>query len=78
MIRARIRPLITGREELPNGIRLYAARSESVTSMFRQFIAMEEECCSFLTFSLSLGHRIRLDILGPEGAKAFIAEELEL
>lgn len=43
------------------------------------FVKIEKECCSFFDFTIQVkGDTIDLKLEGPEGAKAFIVDEMEL
>ena len=70
---------VVDRVEFDNGQRLSFLNKPDLRTELEAFIKFENQCCSFLEFKLwesKEGNQLVLDITGPEGAKAFIAEAL--
>ncbi|MEJ7838036.1 MAG: hypothetical protein WKF81_04425 [Thermomicrobiales bacterium] len=70
-----------GTEELANGyaFRFDDARRWAAPAL--EFIEIEQKCCPFFTFQLEFSPEsgpLRLKLLGPEGVKEFIRNELGL
>ena len=66
-------------EELGDGYEFSFSGSPGWAGKLAGMIEAERECCPFLTFALYFepdGGPISLRVTGPEGAKAFIGEEL--
>lgn len=63
----------TGREDLPNGIRVQFDRDADVTTISALAMA-EQTCCNFFEFNIGIGSEaVTLDITGPEAAQDLIA-----
>ncbi len=66
-------------EELPDGYGLTFPSAPDGLSKLAEFITFERACCPFFIFELICEPEqgpIRLNIRGPEGAKAFLQAEL--
>jgi len=66
-------------KELANGFELSFAKSKGLFSKAAQWMAAESRCCPFFDFSLQVaryGGPMIVRITGPDGVKAFIAEDL--
>ena len=62
-----------------NGYRLDFPAADDWLGKITKFIQVERECCSFLTFELTIPaqqNSMSLHICGTEGVKAFIEKEL--
>ena len=67
-------------KELENGYAFKFSGSDKVVDELTEFIKTERECCGFFVFGLSISgdkSEAWLELTGPEGAKDFIADELE-
>jgi hypothetical protein len=72
---------ILKREELINGYHYTFVGSDTILDQIITFIKTERQCCSFLTFNLTIEDdksSIVLKITGPNGTKEFINREIEL
>jgi hypothetical protein len=68
------------REEVPEGLRLRFAGTESALSTIVRAIEAERRCCRFLRFRITVepdGGPIFLDLTGPPGAREFLAALLD-
>jgi len=72
----RLRVAMRDRWELPDGYS-YSLDSAKITlAEVSEWIAMERQCCPFLTFQLEeADEALRLTMLGPDGSKAVLGEE---
>ena len=67
--------------ELADGYSLIFPGHAEWLARLAEFVAFERQCCPFLTFELICAPAhgpIRLNIRGPEGAKAILQSELEI
>ena len=66
---------VTAVEELPNGYAFHIRGDQERLMLIGELIALERECCQFLTFQLvaepKLGPVV-LSLTGPEGTKQFL------
>ena len=72
---------ILKREELSDGYCYTFVGSDTILDQVLTFIKTERQCCSFLTFNLSIEDvqsSLILNITGPDGAKEFINTEMNL
>ena len=75
-----LRKQIIETRELENGYAFKFSGSDEVIDELAEFIKTERECCGFFVFGLSISgdkSEAWLELTGPEGAKDFIADELE-
>lgn len=76
---ASVRANVTSVVETPNGYELHLRRDDRVVRQAEELIALERQCCRFLTLSLrrdaTTGESV-LEVSGEPGAKAFIALEM--
>lgn len=75
-----LRKQIIETKELDNGYAFKFAGTDEVVDELTEFIKTERECCGFFIFGLSISgdkSEAWLELTGPEGAKDFIADELE-
>jgi hypothetical protein len=72
----RLRVAMRDRRELPDGYS-YSLDSAKITlPEISEWIAMESQCCPFLTFQLEeADEAVRLTMRGPDGSKAVLREE---
>jgi hypothetical protein len=69
------REALLGRSPIEGGERLVFVDAPRIEPRLRAAIDAEAACCSFLTLTLERdGHRLLLDITGPEMARPIIAE----
>ena len=76
-----LRKQILFREELVNGFSFTFPGTDQMLDELIEFIKTERECCDFFIFNLLVnGDKTEacLKLTGPEGAKKFIENELEL
>jgi hypothetical protein len=65
----------TGREALPDGLRLRFPASPSLAGALARLAAAEADCCRFFDFTLQLdGEALTLTVRAPEGAEAMLAD----
>jgi hypothetical protein len=72
---------ILKREELSDGYCYTFVGSDTILDQVLTFIKTERQCCSFLTFNLSIEDVqscLILNITRPDGAKEFINTEMNL
>ncbi len=71
----------TGRELLPEGLRLrFAASGETLASIARA-VEAERHCCRFLRFTVTVepdDGPLTLDLTGPRGTREFVTALLEM
>jgi hypothetical protein len=87
-LRARRQGLLTallqqssGKEVLPDGLRLRFPASGETLSKITQTVEAERHCCRFLRFAITVEPdegEITLDLTGPEGTREFVAALLEM
>ena len=69
--RRRLLELITTVRETDDGYLIGFV--EGSIDTVREFVALESECCSFMTYSLDEGDgQTRLELRGPEGTKELV------
>jgi len=75
-----LKQLLLEKQELADGYRYRFAGNDSMIDLVTDFIKTERLCCDFFHFNLAVSsdNTLWLTITGPEGAKSFIATELEL
>jgi hypothetical protein len=74
---ASLRALEVSTAELPDGYAFTFAATSEAFMQIAQIVDMERECCPFLNFRIVVGagrEPVRLEITGPEEAKAVIAD----
>lgn len=64
-------------EEIEQGYRVHLHPESDALQSAEELIALEGRCCSFLTMTLRRDVAV-LELTGAEGAKAFIAAEMDL
>lgn len=72
---------IISKKELPDGYAFEFPGNDAMIDSLTEFVKTERACCDFFTFGLTISgdkKSIWLNLTGPEGAKAFIKEEMEL
>ncbi len=78
-IRLEMGTLIRGVDELENGYTLRFDADGSLFLLLAEFVTLEHVCCPFLQFRLEVGWQealILLTLMGGDGVKAFLREEL--
>jgi len=78
---AELKKEVKERKELPQGYAFRFDGSDKILAELTEFIRTERTCCSFFIFNLSISgdrSQIWFELTGPEGAKDFITQELEL
>jgi hypothetical protein len=65
-------------EEVSDGYVITYGSDGAAWSSLTEWIDLERRCCPFLSFTLRLvpGEPLTLHLTGPDGVKAFLAEEL--
>ncbi|MFK8020411.1 MAG: hypothetical protein AB8B86_11615 [Pseudomonadales bacterium] len=72
-VRATIVPQVRSVNSLADGLRIDFVIAEGLRELVEEFIALERECCSFLTFTLSVKNEdMSLLIQGPREAAQVI------
>jgi len=76
---AELKVLVMERKELADG---YSYKFEAIDEnldKLNEFIKTERMCCDFFTFQITVEDKVALlTISGPEGAKEFLKEEIDL
>jgi hypothetical protein len=76
---AELKALVLTRKELTNGFGYEFEGTDEILDKLNTFIKTERMCCDFFTFQLTVEeNRALLNITGPEGAKEFLKEEVDL
>lgn len=76
---AELKALVVAREELSNGYGYEFEGTDDILDKLNTFIKTERMCCDFFTFRLTVEeNKALLNITGPEGAKEFLKEEVDL
>jgi len=67
------------RTALPSGVQLHFAATAERLRQIDAVVRRERDCCPFLEFrvGLALGGSLTLDVTGPEGTAALLAELLD-
>ena len=66
-------------KELPNGYSLRFPLNTKMINSVAEFVSLEQKCCSFFGFDLSIGPNngpLWLSITGGPGAKSFLEMEM--
>ncbi len=66
-------------EELPSGYALVFATTAYTRNAIDEFIAFEQHCCAFMTYTLvhHSPEQLTLELIGPEGTKQFLASWID-
>lgn len=76
---AELKVLVKARQQLDNGLGYEFEGSDEVLDKLNTFIKTERMCCDFFTFQLTVqDNKAILNITGPEGAKEFLRQEIDL
>jgi hypothetical protein len=78
---AELKTVIVEKQEVADGFVYTFPGTDAVLNQLMAFIQSERECCPFFKFELAIQDQknpVRLKITGPDGAKAFIVQELDL
>jgi hypothetical protein len=76
---AELKAIVVSRKELPNGFGYEFEGTDETLDRLNSFIKTERMCCDFFTFQLTVeDNKAELNITGPEGAKEFLKEEVDL
>ena len=76
---AELKALILDKKELSNGYGYEFEGTNENLDKLNTFIKTERMCCDFFTFQLTVEEdKALLNITGPEGAKEFLKEEIDL
>jgi len=76
---AELKTLVITRKELVNGFGYEFSADDEILDKLNTFIKTERMCCDFFTFQLTVeDDNAVLNITGPEGAKEFLKEEVDL
>jgi hypothetical protein len=76
---AELKSLVLSRQELVNGYSYKFEATDKILDKLILFIKTERQCCDFFTFQLTVEEDNALfTITGPEGAKEFLKEEVDL
>jgi len=76
---SRLSAEVKSRQETPDGFTYVFNGSDETLEKIIVFIKDERLCCPFFRFNLTIEDtRVTLTIGGPEGAKAFLEQEIEL
>ncbi len=69
LVRASLVPQVTTVTSLLDGLRFEFRSSRELRDLVEEFVALEQDCCSFLTFTLSQSsEKLSLLISGPPEA----------
>ncbi len=64
---------------LPEGVTLRYGSEQGTLALLGEFIQLENQCCPFLRFQLTVdpgGGPIWLELTGPAGTREFLAHEI--
>lgn len=78
---AELRTAIIEKQEVQDGFAYTFPGTDVILNQLVTFIQSERECCPFFKFELiiqDVQSNVRLKITGPDGAKEFLEQELEL
>lgn len=76
---ADLKALVLERKELANGYAYKFTGSDLNLDKLTEFIKTERMCCDFFTFQLTVEDNVALlSITGPQGAKEFLKEDVDL
>jgi hypothetical protein len=76
---AELKAFVLTRKELYNGLSYTFESSDAVLNMIKDFIKSERLCCPFFTFQITIGETVTLlTITGPNDAKEFLMQEIDL
>jgi hypothetical protein len=76
---AELKALVLSRHELTDGYGYEFEGTDDILDKLNTFIKTERMCCDFFTFQLTVAeNKAILNITGPEGAKEFLKEEVDL
>lgn len=76
---AQLKALVLDKKELSNGYSYGFEGTDDNLDKLNTFIKTERMCCDFFTFQLTVEEdKALLNITGPEGAKEFLKEEIDL
>lgn len=70
----------TGREELPEGLRLRFEATADTLALIARAVDAERHCCRFLRFAMVVepeGGPVVLELTGPPGTREFVAALLD-
>ncbi|MCW3061078.1 MAG: hypothetical protein JWQ02_2899 [Capsulimonas sp.] len=70
-----------GVDDLPDGYSFRYPAGRTILLAIAEFVALESRCCPFFDFEVSIpknGGSVSLRIMGGEGVKPFIREELKI
>lgn len=77
---ATLKSLVVEKLEVSNGFKYIFNGSDELLDLLNDFIKTERLCCDFFIFNLYVSNTespVWLELSGPEGAKAFITNELD-
>ena len=76
---ADVKSLVLERKELEDGYSYKFEGKDEILDKLNDFIKTERMCCDFLTFQVTVEENIvLLQITGPNGAKEFLKDEVDL
>jgi hypothetical protein len=76
---ADLKALVRERNELANGFSYRFEGRDEVLDKLNDFIKTERLCCDFFTFYITIDNTTALlSITGPNGAKEFLRDEIDL
>jgi hypothetical protein len=76
---AELKALVITRQETADGYVFAFQADDQTLDKLVDFIKTERQCCDFFTFQLTIEeNNASLNISGPEGAKEFLKEEIDL
>lgn len=76
---AELKALVLEQKELNDGYSFMLEGSDRILDKLNESIKTERMCCDFFTFQLTIdGNIAMLNISGPNGAKEFLKQEIDL
>lgn len=76
---AQLKTIMLERKELENGYSFKFEGKDEILDRLNDFIKTERMCCDFFTFQITIAENTALLIItGPNGAKEFLKEEVNL
>jgi hypothetical protein len=76
---ADLKALVLEKKELENGFSYKFEGTDEILDKLNDFIKTERMCCDFFTFQITVEEQTTLlNITGPNGAKEFLKDEVDL
>ena len=79
-VMAKLKQQVTATHELADGYSYSFMYRDDMLDDLISFVKAERQCCDFFTFNIQIANdsTLTLEITGPDGAKEFLKNELEM